>query len=200
MQCHAAPNNGMHPTPRHAASQERRMWARVMPGVRWMWRWGVGMKKAVIVIIASVSICGTFLFAAHGSANRKPAPEQPRKAFPNDSYEVFTKSQQVTLYSLEPEKRIAGKELFHGYSVLGETEVSSQKLQSELKSSLVKAMAGAYGAACFNPRHGLRLLNGDKTVDIVICFECGTTVIYYGEAKGKGGVFGTPARLYNRAL
>ena len=158
------------------------------------------MKKAVGIIIALVSICGTVLLAAHGSANRKPTPEQLSKAFPNDSYEVFTKSQQVTLYSLEPEKRIAGKELFHGYSVLGKTEVSNRKLQSELKSSLVKAMAGADGAACFTPRHGLRLTSGDKTVDIVICFECGTTVTYYGEAKGEGDVFDTPARLYNRVL
>jgi hypothetical protein len=158
------------------------------------------MKKAVIIITALVAICGTVLFVAYGLTNQQPSPEQLRKAFPNDSYDVFTKSQRAILYSLEPEKRVEGKELFHGYSVLGKTEVSNPKLQGELKSSLVKAMAGAYGAACFNPRHGLRLMHDEKTVDVVICFECGTTVTYYGEAKGEGDVFGTPARLYNRIL
>ena len=158
------------------------------------------MKKVALVFIAVTAVCGAPFLFVYALPIQLPSPTTLKKVFPADSYNVFTKSARVMLYSLESEKRIEGKELFHGYSVLGKTEVRSPKLQAKLKSSFVKAMPGAYGAACFNPRHGLRLVDGEKTVDLVICFECGTTVTYYGEAKGEGDVFGTPARLYNRVL
>ena len=41
------------------------------------------------------------------------------------------------------------------------------------------------GAGCFQPRHGIRLVKGDKTVDLAICFECYSTTIYGGEDKKK---------------
>jgi len=158
------------------------------------------MKKAIGVSTALAFIFGTLLLIVHVVNSQQPSSEKLKRAFPKDSYDVFMDSRQLILYSLEPEKRIEGKELFHGYSVLGKTDVSNAKLQAELKSSLVKAMAGAYGASCFSPHHGLRVIQDKKTVDVIIRFECGNIVTYYGEAKGEGDVSDTPTRLYNRVL
>ena len=39
-------------------------------------------------------------------------------------------------------------------------------------------------AACFNPRHGIRVKSGDKTVDLVICFECLQVKSFAGDKDG----------------
>jgi hypothetical protein len=39
---------------------------------------------------------------------------------------------------------------------------------------------------CFNPRHGISATRGDQKVDLVICFECRQTRIYFNDRKTSG--------------
>ena len=41
-------------------------------------------------------------------------------------------------------------------------------------------------AACFIPRHGIRMTSGRDTVDLVICFECLSVNVYVNDKREKG--------------
>jgi hypothetical protein len=57
--------------------------------------------------------------------------------------------------------------------VLGLT-INDAETRHRLVSSFQRAVAENQGtiAACFNPRHGIRVTRKQKQVEFVICFEC----------------------------
>jgi hypothetical protein len=63
---------------------------------------------------------------------------------------------------------------FHGYQVLGKTEILDAETRKSLVSALENGAAENHGDAmlCFNPRHGIHVARHDKEMDFVICFEC----------------------------
>lgn len=97
---------------------------------------------------------------------------------------VFAKATKVYLYSIDPNhgKRFSGerpvnsKKVFHGYPVLGRVEIVSPKERKALLDEFVKGIPQDDGNmpdnSCFNPRHGLRMITGSSTNDLVICFQC----------------------------
>ncbi len=133
--------------------------------------------------------------------SRQPNAEIIAQAFPEDSFEIFSRGKNVTLYSLKPDRKIGGNEIFHGFTVLKKTKIDSSNKQFLLKRSLTNGMIGSQGAACFNPRHGLRIVDGEKTVDLVICFECGNFETYYEDRTGESPVESSLAEFfYNQFL
>ncbi len=109
----------------------------------------------------------------------------------------------ITLYSLEPTRdkdKARPKEVFHGVAVLGKTEVKGDA-RKDLAAALVKAIEdkAAKGARCFIPRHGVSVKSGDKTIDLVICFECSWVDVYEGDTS-KRQTIGTDGGLLNRIL
>ena len=56
-------------------------------------------------------------------------------------------------------------------------------------------------ARCFDPRHGIRVKAGDKTIDLVICFACYQTKVFTGD-KLSGDYLTTdsPQPALNRVL
>jgi hypothetical protein len=84
------------------------------------------------------------------------------------------------LYSLEPwtDAGTEGERL-HGRLVLGKTTISDPTKRSELLARLDAGIADqGKGAKCFDPRHAIRATYAGKTVDLVICFECGWVYVY----------------------
>jgi hypothetical protein len=148
------------------------------------------LKKRLIIFVVVVffSILGWTFLAVQSLMTKQTTKEEIQKAFPADSYAAFMKSDKLTLYSLKPEGKNEGAEDFHGYSVLGKTEIDILKYQADVKNAFIREMAGAYGAACFNPRHALRAEGNGRTIDVVICFECENFVVYSGDAKGEGSI------------
>jgi hypothetical protein len=63
---------------------------------------------------------------------------------------------------------------FHGFQELGRQEITESQVRKNLADALYTAVNDYHGpaAGCFNPRHGIHLLYGGQTVDLVICFEC----------------------------
>ena len=82
---------------------------------------------------------------------------------------------------LEPTKPLDGPR-FHRVKVLGSTRVQDaatrlaivrevfKNFHPDKKDMLSFGMGPAY---CFEPRHGVRVVDGAGTIDLVICYECG---------------------------
>ncbi|MCC9641627.1 hypothetical protein LOC71_05025 [Rhodopirellula sp. JC740] len=62
---------------------------------------------------------------------------------------------------------------FHNWNALGSTPVSSVD-RAKLAELLIASAPENPGAiaACFNPRHGIRVVHNSQHYDFVICFEC----------------------------
>lgn len=86
----------------------------------------------------------------------------------------------MTLYSLDPDFRSKGlaprptDELFQEHLVLGKLDIKSNADRQALLTAVSKGIAESdeKPMKCFNPRHGIRITRGSKTVDYLICFEC----------------------------
>jgi hypothetical protein len=89
---------------------------------------------------------------------------------------ISTSNAKIFLYSLLPDNEPGWTPFskFHGYSILGRTEITSSTDKKELLEAFIKGVqdCDSYGARCFNPHHGLRVIDGSKTNDFVICYEC----------------------------
>jgi len=84
--------------------------------------------------------------------------------------------EKVELYSLEPETPSRGKEDNHhlqGVDILGSTTLSPENANGAIHEfvSAVDRWAGV-SAACFDPRHALRITNNGHIYDLLLCYQC----------------------------
>jgi hypothetical protein len=94
--------------------------------------------------------------------------------YAQEVFEKFQTADQFTLYSLKPERTKEG-ETFYNWKILKKVEISDIKTREDLKDALKKGIAQSdpkIAARCFNPRHGIKILQGKETFELVICFEC----------------------------
>jgi len=131
-----------------------------------------------------------------GQAGKKP----PRKGrpLPEGLKEALEKAEKVELYSLEP-RGAKGKDLFHDYTVLGKVELKDKADRADAVKAVAGALGVGSGAKCFDPRHGMRLVRGGKSVDLVICFRC-SNVRVYGLTANDKSVRVTTAKTAQEAL
>jgi hypothetical protein len=92
---------------------------------------------------------------------------------------VLERADEFTLLSLNSyemgmQARIVGAK-FHNHRTLGGVKITDDKLKARLVAALFRAIdeSRGFAAACFKPRHGIRARRGWRTIDAVICFECG---------------------------
>jgi hypothetical protein len=117
-----------------------------------------------------------------------PAGAEEKNKIPDHLRTVLEKAEKFELLSLSPERlKEKPADAFHGWKVLGKTTVEGadrEKLVTAFKKG-VEANEGV-AAACFNPRHGIRVTHDGKTADFVICFECLQVSAYLGDKDEKG--------------
>jgi hypothetical protein len=140
----------------------------------------------------------------------KPNQVNPQNRIPESVEGLLAKADTFELYSLdparEPEERgkaEPAKDTFHGWKVLGKTEVKGEAERKGLADALRLGAEDNFGvvAACFIPRHGLRLTGGGKTVDLVICFQCLSVQVFMnGERKGGFLTTGDPQKAFDAVL
>jgi hypothetical protein len=105
---------------------------------------------------------------------------------PADAKAALETAGEWELYSLDPKRQTdPPKDAFHGWKVLGKATVKEADTRKKLLAALDKGAADNKGiaAACFNPRHGIRVKAGDKTIDVVVCFECFSASVYTGDER-----------------
>lgn len=103
----------------------------------------------------------------------------------------------AVLYSLEPAERGEKEGFLHGFQILGETRLTGGALSSAVKE-FERAVAdwGGAMAACFEPRHALRVVDGTHTYDLVLCYECDQLYVYRdGKHLVSLGASGSPSVL-----
>jgi hypothetical protein len=100
---------------------------------------------------------------------------------------LLDKAEKFVLYSIDPARRDE-KDGYHGWHILGKSEVKDKAQRKEFADALRLSAEDNPGivAACFQPRHGIRLTAGEKTVDLVICFECLSVYIFINDKQVPG--------------
>lgn len=104
------------------------------------------------------------------------------KEFPRGEAAMLLHPDRFELLSLYPKEQgcfQANASCFHGFSVLGRADIKDVGQRQQLVGALygtIMDREGALGsAACFSARHGLHLTKQGKTLDVLICFQCGQT-------------------------
>lgn len=115
---------------------------------------------------------------------------------------ILEQADEFELLSLTPRLlREPGKGTFHGYKILGSTQVRDAVTRERLVTALEKGIAANEGTigACFNPRHGIHVKKGKEYTDFVICFEC-LQIEIYGTGQGRALTMGSPQGTFNQVL
>ncbi len=168
--------------------------------------WQMMRNKILFLTFLLIACLGALWFVLHRGERSEFDPR--RNALPPDAQKILDSGGRFVLLSLNPtpaniSTNTAGSagETFHGYPVLGKTEIKDAKQRKELLRALYRGIADSDGsvAGCFNPRHGISATLENKTVELVICFECLSMTVY---ADGQSGVLTTrsPLPTFNKAL
>jgi hypothetical protein len=149
-------------------------------------------RRALILasaLLASVATLTLAVIVYLGSGKRGGG-------IPSWALTVMQSADHYELFSLDPEppelKRErtddVDSEKFHGWIVMGRTVIDSEATRKILNEALDTGAkeTGLGAAACFNPRHGIRMNRGHETVDFVICFQCSHVEIYQRDEKLRG--------------
>lgn len=117
---------------------------------------------------------------------------------------LFDKAERLELISLQPEGPPAkGAPALHGWAVLGKTVVKDAEVRKAMVAALKKGLAESDGSTkdCFNPRHAIRVMNGGKPVDYLICFECSQVIIYAdGKTRAELPITRSPQPVLDKVL
>lgn len=148
------------------------------------------MKKSRLRFVIPLIAFAFVLLAARLWSRREPTFKTPTEAqlqrfYPANTRKVFENATTWTLFSIEPKANEESKDAFHGHKILGQTTVKDVATCARLQKALYGAIADLDGeiASCFNPHHGLRATYKNQTVDLIVCFSCGTSYFYVGEER-----------------
>lgn len=110
--------------------------------------------------------------------------EEGRETRELDASAIRT-ADQLTILALDPSQmgEIGAEGYYHDWKIVDERPVPIERA-GEIAGALEKAVEEGeeigLGNACFNPRHVLRTVNGNDTIDYVICFECSAVEVCRG--------------------
>ncbi len=93
--------------------------------------------------------------------------------------------------------------LFHGYPIIGQLNVTEQKAMQDIALSIRDSFDrdGLKTPFCFWPRHGLRYIKDGITTDYVICFECLRYRKWINEKYiAEGGTASDPNQVFDDIL
>jgi hypothetical protein len=116
---------------------------------------------------------------------------QPGAGIPSRELNALEQGKKYELVSLDPDeqKRVddASPDMFHKWLVLGRATIDDAETRKRLNDAFAAGakVAGIAPAACFWPRHGIRVNFDGKAVDFVICFECSHVEVFADEKRTK---------------
>lgn len=133
---------------------------------------------------------------------------------PADAAAALVSGTKFVLYSLSPglldadpfappqsnvgKKALPERERLHLFEILGQTELKNgedRKAAVALLHESIRKWDGAV-AACFHPRHALRVTHQGVVFDFVICFECRTIQLYRDSEQYRHvNIMGKPDKL-----
>ena len=125
---------------------------------------------------------------------------------PSAAAAALEQGTEFELLSLEPNggEETEGENRFYGFEILGALAIDDRTTRDELVAAFKRGIADnveGVAAACFAPRHGIRVTHDGKVYEFVICFECYITT-WYVDGKQAGNVNSTNVGQpeFNRVL
>jgi hypothetical protein len=150
------------------------------------WRRGV----AIVAVLGLLAGAAMFIFRG---------PD-----IPADSLKALINAERYELLSLDPERsETPPVDAFRGWRVLGRTVIDDVATRKGLCAALRSGARekDVSPAACFEPRHGIRVTRSGTTTDFVICFACSQVQVFEGDQKKHGFlVSGAPQSTFDEVL
>ena len=125
-----------------------------------------------------------------------------RNVIPEPAATILGHADHFELLSLDPRPQWEPAEGdFHRYKVLGTAVIEDAETRKKIVSAFKRAVAENqdYVAACFNPRHGIRVTRNGKQVDFVICFQCAQAEVF-GEVYTRLLIANSARALFDSVL
>lgn len=127
--------------------------------------------------------------------------------FPKRGREILENTQRIEVYETEV-CALKGYTLlpiekyrFQGCKVLRRADVTDPALRKQLVEQIVVAIGTSdSGAACFDPRHGVRAKHGGRRVELLICFECSNFRGVSNEDSFAGGFSADVEEMFEQIL
>ncbi len=129
----------------------------------------------------------------------RPLDRSLRNLDDADRYELFS----LYPYLLRGPDLPVGNGDFHGHTILGSVLIADVKTRIELNDALRSGIHASVGseAACFNPRHGIRVTRGKTVTDFLLCFECEQVEVWRdGTRIARMHTTGSPQAAFDRVL
>lgn len=124
-----------------------------------------------------------------GCTTKQPPTDTPKNQLPTEASNALRNATTFELFSLNPNQRDqeSGIDTFHGWTILGSVEISDSETRTTLLDALEAGIAENEGlvAACFDPRHGIRVRYNGKQHEFVICFRCYSGDWYIDEKESE---------------
>lgn len=100
----------------------------------------------------------------------------------------------------KPKRKVPPEQEFHGYLILGQTKVAVTDQLKTVISTIDESGRHWTGgvAACFIPRHGIRVTKNGESHDLLICYECLSAILFRGSKQTGIIHFSTDPRLIPR--
>ena len=142
------------------------------------------MKKWT-TLLSLTTICLAVLVNGRWPEARAQALSPQANSLSKETRAILDHNEKLILLSIDPnpvDQESDKRQRFHRYAILGQTEIKDPRLKKELLSALYQGMdsEGGLFPSCFNPRHGIKAIEGTNSVDLLICFECTQIVEYAG--------------------
>jgi len=128
--------------------------------------------------------------------------KEVREKWLRETRDFLERAEEFTVFSLDPvpwnwkpkkEQKRTPKSEFHGYIELGKIHLPRSAERTNLVAAFIEGIANGRGySACFEPRHGLRAIQGTNTVELVICYSCKQVYSYSNSRTNR--IFHTTAR------
>jgi len=159
--------------------------------------------ELLFVLAALVAISGCSSDSQErGHLQAYDSANEVRNVIPATAAAILEQADHFELLSLNPSyQQKAAEGDFHGHRVLGTAAINDDETRKKLVSTFKGAVAENQGivAACFNPRHGIRVTRNEKHEDFVICFECNQVQVF-GEVRGEFLITGSAQPLFDSVL
>jgi hypothetical protein len=119
-------------------------------------------------------------------------------AIPTDAAKALHESRSAVLYSLEPWSPHANpKPALHGFKILGKKRIDGAAYKVAVGE--FEAAVGRWDdrmAACFDPRHAIRVASGGHEFEFLLCYACHQMEVYRdGEKVAVLGAAGSSKPL-----
>jgi hypothetical protein len=171
------------------------------------------MQRLDLRVLILTIVCGTMGCSARTESD-SPAAQGPKELrdLPKETKELLDTlgtADSFVLLALDGdipfrERGIERENAFHGWPILGETEVSDPAVRQALLNALangVRENVKGMAASCFNPRHGIKAVANGQKLDVVICFECLQANVYADDKRIQGFLsMSSPQKTFDEVL